>query len=272
MQKLSDSSVGANNGSAGGGLPAAVVGSLESPSLFAGGSSAADAPAAYELKFLLTEDQARAVAESLRGKLAPDPHADAALGGAYRTTSVYTDTPDFDVFRRVGEYATSKCRVRRYGNAGPVFLERKDKDGDRVHKCRATVPADELPLLGARKRPADWVSEWFCQQLAARELRPVCRIAYERVALMGPTDGGAVRVTFDRNIRGEQTEGWELRPVESTAELLPGLVVCEFKFRVALPLLLKEVVAAHGLKPTTVSKYRRFVRASGLAGEGAADG
>jgi hypothetical protein len=267
MQKLSGSLVGAACGSPGITPPPMGGGGLESPSLFVTGEAQANAPAAYELKFLLTQEQATAVTDRIRARLALDPHADPALGGAYRTTSLYTDTPRFDVFHRRGEYAASKYRVRRYGSAGPVFLERKDKDGNRVRKCRATVSAGDVARLAMRNGSPEWVGGWFRDQVGERELAPVCRIAYERVAFMGATDAGAVRVTFDRNIRGEPTAGWELRPVGAVSELLPGFVVCEFKFRVALPAMLKEVVEALALVPTTVSKYRRFVRTTGLAGE-----
>ena len=47
---------------------------------------------AFEVKFLLTKAEALEVERRLRGRLAPDPHADPALGGAYRVTSVYFDT------------------------------------------------------------------------------------------------------------------------------------------------------------------------------------
>jgi hypothetical protein len=271
MQKLSGSPVGAAFGSPGVTSPSRGGAELESPSLFVEGVPQADAPAAYELKFLLPEEKAQAVTDRIRSRLALDPHADPALGGAYRTTSLYTDTPRFDVFHRRGDYAASKYRVRRYGVAGPVFLERKDKDGNRVRKCRATVPTNDLAILARTKAPAGWVGDWFREQVAERELAPVCRISYERVAFMGATDAGAVRVTFDRNIRGESTDGWNLFPVGDVPELLPGFVVCEFKFRVALPVMLKEIVETLALTPTTVSKYRRFLRATGLAGEPEAD-
>jgi hypothetical protein len=266
MQKLSRSPSGVVLDSEGDASPSRAAGELESPSLFVGAVDETGAPAAYELKFLLTEDQAAAVTERVRTRLSPDPHSDPELGGAYRTTSIYTDTPRFDVLHRNGDYATSKCRVRRYGTSGPIFLERKDKDGNRVRKCRATVPADDLAILSRKHAPDGWVGGWFHQQLALRELSPVCRITYERVAFMGATEGGTVRVTFDRNIRGEPVNGWAFRTLTDTPELLPGLVVCEFKFRVALPLLFKEVVEALALTPTTVSKYRRFCRATGLGG------
>ncbi len=257
MQKMSESPAVVEGGSPGG---------LESPSLFDPRAAGADSPAAYELKFLLAEEQAREMATRLRGRLALDPHADPSLGGAYGTTSLYTDTPQFDVFRRIGDYATCKYRVRRYGAGGPVFVERKEKDGQRVRKCRATVPADELALLASPGHRPDWVGDWFRSEAAERELRPVCRVSYERLAFMGSFDAGTVRVTLDRNIRGEAASGWEVLPVADGPELLPGFVVCEFKFRVALPAMLKELVAAFGLTPTTVSKYRRFARATDLAG------
>jgi hypothetical protein len=238
---------------------------LESPSLFRREAKEDANPPAYEVKFLLSEEQARAVEAMVRGRLAPDPHGDPALGGAYRITSLYTDTPGFDVFRRVGDYGRSKFRVRRYGAGGPVFVERKDKNGDKVRKCRASVPASDLTILAHGAAPTDWVGGWFHQQLAARRLAPVCRITYERVAYLGAAEGGAVRLTFDRRVRGELASGWELVPVGASAELLPGQVVCEFKYRLTMPLLFKEIVRALGLNPAACSKYRRFVRAAGIA-------
>lgn len=251
--------------------PADAGAGLESPSLFAAG---AGGPAAYEVKFLLTEAQARAVEDRLRGRLAPDPHADPALGGAYRTTSLYTDTPAFDVYRRSPGFARRKFRARRYGADGPVFLERKAKSGDRVRKRRSGVPLAELGLLAAADPGPGWPGHWFHRQLAVRGLRPVCRITYDRVAYLGTADGGTVRLTFDRHVRGEPADGWDLRPAAGPG-LLPGQVICEFKFRAALPALFKGVIADLGLAPAKVSKYRRFLEAAGLApapaGEGAAD-
>jgi hypothetical protein len=240
-----------------GGLP------LESPSLFRPGTRDDGIPA-YEVKFLLTEEQARGVENRLRDRLAPDPHADPALGGAYRTTSLYTDTPDFAVFRRAGDSARSKFRVRRYGAGGPAFLEQKDKDGDRVRKYRSSVGHHELPKLAAATAPPGWPGSWFHHHLGLRRLRPVCRVTYDRVAFLGVAEGAAVRVTFDRNVRGEAADGWELEAVEGGPELLPGLIICEFKFRLAMPVLFKDIVGALALNPATVSKYRRFVAAAGL--------
>lgn len=246
---------------------------LESPSLFRQEATDEAIPPAYEIKFLLSEEQARKLESRIRGLLALDPHADPALGGAYRITSLYTDTSAFDVFRRCGEFARTKFRVRRYGHTGPVFVERKDKSGDKVRKCRASVAMDELGLLADEAVPTSWSGGWFHHELCERKLAPVCRITYERVAYLGAADGGTVRVTFDRNVRGERAGEWEVTPVAVRGELLPGQVICEFKYRAAMPLLFKELVETLGLNPSACSKYRRFIEAAGIvpgAGVGSA--
>lgn len=243
-------------------------GLIESPSLFRFEANGVPAPAAYEIKFLLAEEQAREVEARLGGRLTLDSHADPSLGGAYRTTSLYTETPDYAVFRRAGEHGKSKFRVRRYGLTGPVFLERKDKDGDRVHKSRVSVPAADLSDLSTGRANVQWPGGWFRDEIIRRRLAPICRISYDRVAYLGTTETGAVRVTFDRQVRGEIASGWNVVPVGAATELLPGRVICEFKYRTALPPLFKEIVTVLGLQPTPCSKYRCFIASAGIVGAG----
>src|SRR5439155_19676557 len=64
----------------------------------------ADRTPAFEVKFLLTTAEAREVEWRLRGGLAPDPHADPRLGGAYRVTSVYFATPASDASPPAGGF------------------------------------------------------------------------------------------------------------------------------------------------------------------------
>src|SRR5262245_22329638 len=91
-------------------------------------------PRAYELKFLVGVREARAVEALLAPRLAIDPHADPSLGNAYRTTTLYCDTPAFEVLRRIGSHKRRKYRLRRYGHGSVLFLERKSKKGERVSK------------------------------------------------------------------------------------------------------------------------------------------
>jgi hypothetical protein len=218
---------------------------------------------AFEVKYLLTKAEAQEVERRLRGRLAPDPYADPGLGGAYRVTSVYFDTANFDVFRRSDGFRRRKYRVRRYGGAATAFLERKAKRQQQVRKRRVEVPLAELATL-AGEVPAEWPGAWFAGQLAKRKLRPVCRVSYERIALIGAHPEGPIRVTFDRAAHGGPADGHGLDPVADGPPLLGDEVITEFKFLGAMPAAFKEVIEGLRLNPQSVSKYRRCVQAVGL--------
>jgi hypothetical protein len=216
---------------------------------------AAGAPA-FELKFLLDEARAQEVEAWARERLVLDPHGDPALGGAYETTTLYTDTPELDVYHRSPSFRRSKYRVRRYGSAPWVFLERKSKGGDRVAKRRATVPGQELAGLAQPTSHLTWPGHWFHRRLLERRLGPACRIAYQRMAFVGSCPEGPLRLTLDRQVRGVLTGDWALDAFVGGAALLSGQVILEFKFRSALPAPFKALVQAMQLSPAAVSKYR----------------
>lgn len=227
---------------------------LESPALYHG---AARAPA-FEVKYVLTEDEAREVERRLRPRLAPDPHGD-----AYRITSVYFDTPGFAVYHRGEGHRSRKYRVRRYGAEPTAFLELKTKRGGQVKKRRTQVPLDGLAWL-AGPVPPDWPGAWFARRLALRGLRPVCRVTYERVAYVGSSASGPVRLTFDRAAHGLAADGPNPEPFAGGPPLLDGEVVVEFKFLGAMPAVFKDAVAALRLSARSGSKYRRCVDALDL--------
>jgi hypothetical protein len=232
--------------------PPLTLAGFESPSL---GSPGAGANPAFELKFLLDPARAQEVEARVRGRLALDPHGDPALGGAYRTTSLYFDTPELDVYLRSRSYKRRKFRLRRYGSASWAFLERKSKWGDRVEKRRTAVPEGELPLLALPEPGTTWPGHWFHRRLRMRRLFPACRIVYQRTAYMGSCPEGPLRLTLDRRLYGVLTADWDLAPVEEGLPLLAGQVILELKFRGALPAPFKEIVRDLRLNPTTVSKY-----------------
>jgi hypothetical protein len=116
------------------------------------------------MKFPLDEPRARAVEAWARRHLRPDPHALPGPNGAYRTVSLYLDTPALDVYRRTGVVGRGKLRIRRYGAEACVYLEHKARFGDRVHKRRSCVPVEELFLL-TEEAPAAWPGAWFARRL-----------------------------------------------------------------------------------------------------------
>jgi hypothetical protein len=233
---------------------------VESPSL--GGSAEGTGPA-FEMKFLLSEPTARAIESHLGGRLPLDPHGDPALGGAYRTTTLYLDTAMLDVFHRSPSFRKRKHRLRRYGDAPHIFLERKTREGDRVRKLRTAAPETELALLAEPTPGPDRPGAWFHRALLERGLRPVCLVVYERTAYAGLTSEGPLRLTFDRGLRGTPARDWEVLPCAGR-EFLGGSVILEFKFRAALPALFKELVQEFRLCPTAVSKYRRCMQEWGV--------
>jgi hypothetical protein len=241
------------------------TGSL-SPSLRV--SSVRSAGPAYEIKFLLEEAAAREVEARLASAgLRPDPYSDPAQGGMYRITSLSCDNGAFGVFFRDEGMRNRKYRVRRYGESGVVYLERKRSRQGKVRKRRCEAVIGDLPAVG-RGRSDHAAHAWFQREVSALELAPICCVTYLRRALFGDSAEGSVRVTFDRQIEGLLSPEWAIGPMGAGGDsrrLLTGKVVCEFKFHDAMPSVLKGVVAAMRLEPTGVSKYRACVRA--FAGE-----
>ena len=79
---------------------------------------------ATELKFLVTPDCASRMKEWGQRHMEIDPHASPEIGDGYLITSLYCDTPAFDVFHQNGSYGHAKYRLRRYGHGEEIFLER----------------------------------------------------------------------------------------------------------------------------------------------------
>lgn len=237
---------------------------------------AGESTGAFEVKFLIPEAVARQVQHWADGQMMRDAYADPALGGAYQTTTLYLDTPQMCVFHRVNGHRKTKYRLRRYGTGGRVYLERKTRQSERVSKRRCDVPIEELSQLtgGAAHgapacSPADgqpaWAGAWFRERVAAHLLRPACRVTYDRCAFIKGGEDGPLRLTLDRHIRGHATDAWDLTPVDQGHAILPGEVICEFKFRLAMPNLFKDLIHLLKLEAGSVSKYRRMMVATGLA-------
>jgi hypothetical protein len=230
--------------------PPFTAAGFESPSL-AGGAGTA-----YELKFLLDEAVALDVESWARARLSLDPHGDPALGGAYRTTSLYFDTPALDVYRRAGIHRLHKFRVRRYGSMAWAFLERKSREEGRVRKRRTPIPADDVRLLALLGSLMDWPGRWFQRDLESHGLFPACRVGYLRTAFAGDCGGHPLRLTLDRQVRGALAEDWRLAPNGEGLALLGGHVILELKFRRAMPAPFEGLVRDLNLTPSSLSKYR----------------
>jgi len=217
---------------------------------------------AREVKFVVSVPTAGEIRDWARTMLDPDPHAGGHHGDEYRTTSVYFDTAALDVFHRRGSYGRSKYRLRRYGSAPHVFLERKLRADDRVTKWRTPVELRELERLDVlhADAAAEWSGRWFHQRVLIRRLQPTCEVSYDRTARVTMTETGPARLTIDEHV--------EVRPAYRAAFLggdgaivIERDVVVELKFRAYMPLVFKQLVETFALTPRAVSKYRLSVAA-----------
>jgi hypothetical protein len=213
---------------------------------------------AYELKFVVDLSTAQRIRDWARLRLQPDPNSETEDG--YRVTSLYFDTPRFDVFHRRGSFGRGKYRVRRYGCAPNVFLERKLKTRSMVTKRRSLVDTPSLHALEASNPISGWTGAWFHRRLLVRGLRPIIQISYNRTARVEMTSLGPVRLTIDEDLRASGVEGPSFQ-TEQGEQVLPDKAIVELKFRRSMPSVFKEIVHEFGLTPASFSKYRTAAQA-----------
>lgn len=221
--------------------------------------------AAREVKFLVTPAVAEQVLEWSRSRLAPDPYATGASGDEYRTTSLYFDTSAFAVYHRQGSFKRSKYRIRRYGSADVVFLERKLRTSTMLSKRRTTVPIEALPQLSEPGPSPHWAGHWFKQRIEARQLAPVCQVSYHRHARVGSGQYGPMRLTFDNEVRVQPCYGLQFDP-PAGVPVLETHAIIEMKYRAVLPAVLRHLVEEFSLQACAVSKYRLSLEALRQAG------
>ncbi len=218
----------------------------------------------FEVKFLLTEEAVLALTECARQHLAPDPHAMSAEGDGYTVHSLYLDDEQFATYFATGAERLPKYRIRRYGDAETVFLERKSKPDGKVKKHRTLVHADDLAYLGGVEPPEDWSGRWFRKRMRKRGLHPVCFISYNRTARLGRIEDQYVRFTLDKDILCTPALNMGLPgPLNGGATRL-DTVIAEIKFEHSLPAPFAEVVERLNLVSAPVSKYKRGVEVCSL--------
>jgi hypothetical protein len=217
---------------------------------------------AYEMKFILSEKQAKDIEACLSDVLVVDGHDLSTVGGGYQITTLYTDTDLFDVFYHEKPFRRHKYRLRRYGTEPLVYLERRSRWRDRIKKQRNTIRNEEMSLFSDDHSPADWAGHWFHRRLIEGDLHPVCRVSYRRNAYFCDSGENAMRLTFDREVRGCAAEDWAVAPFEGGLPVVEGQVICEVKFCSVMPPRFKQIVRDFELRPTRISKYRAFMRIS----------
>jgi hypothetical protein len=225
----------------------------------------------FELKYLITLQQAERFKAALRAYLVPDEHGN--NNGRYKLTSLYYDSPDLRCYweKEFGLKFRRKLRLRRYEtdepftDETPVFLEIKQRIDRVTQKRRAVLPYREaLRLCNDRQLPDQApedkaVLEEIYVFLWQYNLRPTSIVHYDRQAFIGTEYDIGLRVTFDTALSfqvyplhlHEQAPGLPMLP--------PNQVVMEIKVNERIPYWLTELIAAHNLQMVRVSKYCRSI-------------
>lgn len=218
----------------------------------------------YEVKFLLDEILTEEVLKRARAIMPVDPNVDPSLDDRYQVNSVYFDNDQLGVFTRQAGFRRSKFRVRRYGDAPQVFLERKSKSRGVVRKRRTIVPYLEFFRALEPLPDAAWQGYWFHRRIVRRALKPTCHVAYERTARVDKAPEGSYRLTVDRHLRCQVANRSDFTLLESGNPMLGGKSILELKFRQVLPSFFHSLIRELNLLPVSVSKYRQAVITCGL--------
>lgn len=209
-----------------------------------------------EKKYLLTSEQYARLMEQLRFRI----HADEF--GLHTITSLYYDTPDFQLIRTSLEHPVfkEKLRLRGYTDTALCFPEIKQKYKGVVYKRRIACLPEEWPLIlsGQIIDGQSVQIQHEIQQLVQRHpnIAPRSCIAYDRTAYI--CNDQALRITFDQNLRGRGEQLSLSAGSVGTPILAPGEVVMEIKFPGSAPLWLAELLCKQHIFPTSFSKYGRW--------------
>jgi len=210
---------------------------------------------ASEIKFLVPAEIGAGIREWARRHLTSDPHGAGPFGDEYHTTTIYFDSPDYDVLHRRGSFGRSKYRIRRYNGNAEVFLERKLRRPGMLTKRRTLTTLSALSNLEAGEI-ADWSGHWFHRRLLLRRLHPVCEIGYHRVARAGTSALGPIRLTLDERLSVCRADRVAFGEQQVSRAFNDGQMILELKYRAEVPALFKQLVEEFGLRPRPASKYR----------------
>ena len=216
----------------------------------------------FEVKYLISVEQARKFADTLEGYAHPDPHSGE---DGYPVYSLYWDSPGLIFFweKIDGEKYRRKLRFRRYQGSDDAFVEIKQRIDRTVQKRRVLWPVERIRALfddGAidpelEAQVTDRVGMEALFLCRYHDLEPKVAVAYRRHAYFGTYEND-LRITFDTHLQYD-SRALDLRePFESGKWLLPpDRCVMEIKFNNRVPTWLTALIKRHGLEIVRVSKY-----------------
>jgi hypothetical protein len=240
--------------------------------------------ARFELKYLIEESRAVAVADFVSAYLQPSEHNGSGPIRGHPVISLYLDSPECFFYKQAynGVKNRMKLRIRFYDDEWkrPAFLEVKRRVSEVICKDRAMITregvrqiltqgwperpfwADNSHLIHGKRRQD--VNEDFWRFANSMRARASIYVSYYREIYEAANDD-ELRVTLDRCIRGSRHDGsGELRtPKRGWRPFLPpymaplpnDAVILELKFDNQAPRWMFDLVKIFNLQRIPVCKY-----------------
>jgi hypothetical protein len=226
----------------------------------------------FEIKYLIDEAKAQAVADFVRPFVNPDEYT--GPDNSYVINSLYYDSPSLSTFNASvhGLKNRVKMRLRGYTEAedSPVFFEIKRRLNQIIFKQRARVTKEAARALTQGAAPAGLTGlpkdakgmaalDAYRGLAASLAASPRVCVRYTREAYVAIEVGESARVTFDRHLAcfpatqytdqvwSHRPEGW--LPVRSRD------IVLEFKFTDTMPGWMRDAVRYLRLNSRSFGKY-----------------
>lgn len=214
----------------------------------------------YEIKYILTSEQRKALKEEMNGIMKIDRY------GKTTIRNIYFDTENYRLIRTSLDKPVykEKLRVRSYrrvNDEDDVFVELKKKFESLVYKRRIALPEyiamDWLAAGGEQPEDTQIASEIEYFRNFYEGIAPKVFLSYEREAYY-PEDGTDTRITLDSNIIARDHDLSLRYGVYGDNVIDRDLTVLEVKVASAMPMWLIRFLNSNNISKTSFSKYGMY--------------
>ena len=230
----------------------------------------------YESKFAIPEHMVKPISDFASVYCSLDKYSAKTADNFYRVNNLYFDTPNYlFLMRRIdGSVNRFNMRVRTYSDASalPCYFEIKQRNVNIIKKYRAVVHDQDWPgmfedpghMLHKENGSQSYSNKTLFFMMAyAHHAAPKVLSQYMRKAYVSDVDDYG-RVTFDRDLRYQAAEGYNLVPDENKMVSLDHEalfdpecnVVLELKcYTAQVPLWMIDLIRYFNLRRRSFSKY-----------------
>jgi hypothetical protein len=249
--------------------------------------------ARFELKYVIEEERAVAIADYVSTYLRPSPHNGTGPIRGHSVISLYLDSPEHFFFNQAntGIKNRMKLRIRFYDGewSRPASLEIKRRVSEVICKDRAVITREgvrqiltrgwpDQPYFGdgahlLKPKSQREVAEAFWRYANLVRAQGSIYVSYLREAYESVSDD-ELRVTIDRRVHGSRYDGtgrlhvpkrgWRPHLPPFMAPFPADGVILEMKFDERAPYWMFDLVKIFNLKQSPVCKYSACIYAQQL--------